>query len=152
MEISDIVYLAFSTIMVVVILHVGVFWVSRLIQPPKAKIVYVDRAPIQPIVPEVVSAPILPTPPPPVSPPPSSQSQPQPQASTAREMPQAMSVPTYDMPPPIVQSNKPQGMAASPTYDMPPPSKANAAGLPPPIETRDVDRVGFSGGKGGASQ
>jgi len=53
MEISDIVYLAFSTIMVVVILHVGVFWVSRLIQPPKPKIVYVDRAPIQPIVPEV---------------------------------------------------------------------------------------------------
>lgn len=150
MEISDIVYLAFSTIMVVVILHVGVFWVSRLIQPPKPKIVYVDRAPIQPIVPEVVSAPILPTPPPHVAPPPSSQSQPQ--ASTAREMPQAMSVPTYDMPPPIVQSNKPQGMAASPTYDIPQPSKANAAGLPPPIETRDVDRVGFSGGKGGASQ
>ena len=125
MEISDIVYLAFSTIIVIVVLHVGVFWVSRLIQPPKPKIVYVDRAPVQPIVPEVVSAPILPTPPPPVAPPP----------PTVREAPQAMSVPTYDIPPPIVQSNKPI-----------------PASLPPPIETRDVDRVGFSGGKAAPPQ
>jgi hypothetical protein len=125
MEISDIVYLAFSTIIVIVVLHVGVFWVSRLIQPPKPKIVYVDRTPVQPIVPEVVSAPILPTPPPPVAPPP----------PTVREAPQAMSVPTYDIPPPIVQSNKP-----------------NPASLPPPIETRDVDRVGFSGGKAAPPQ
>uniref|UniRef100_A0A6C0AK10 Uncharacterized protein n=1 Tax=viral metagenome TaxID=1070528 RepID=A0A6C0AK10_9ZZZZ len=125
MEISDIVYLAFSTIVVIVILHVGVFWVSRLIQPPKPKIVYVDRTPTQPIVPEVVSAPILPTPPPP--PPP-------------RELPsqpslQKATVPTYDMPPPIVQSNKP-----------------NPTTLPPPIETRDVDRVGFAGGKAAPPQ
>jgi hypothetical protein len=127
MEISDIVYLAFSTIIVIVVLHVGVFWVSRLIQPPKPKIVYVDRAPVQPIVPEVVSAPILPTPPPPVAPPPP--------PSTVREAPQAMSVPTYDIPPPIVQSNKP-----------------NPASLPPPIETRDVDRVGFAGGKAAPPQ
>lgn len=144
MEISDIVYLAFSTIMVVVILHVGVFWVSRLIQPPKPKIVYVDRAPI---VPEIVSAPILQAPPPPphVAAPL--------QQPAAREMPQTMSVPTYDMPPPIVQSNKPQGMAAAPTsYDMPPPNKSSPAALPPPIETRDVDRVGFSGGKGATPQ
>jgi len=125
MEISDIVYLAFSTIIVIVVLHVGVFWVSRLIQPPKPKIVYVDRAPVHPVVPEVVSAPILPTPPPPVAPPP----------PTVREAPQAMSVPTYDIPPPIVQSNKP-----------------NPASLPPPIETRDVDRVGFSGGKAAPPQ
>ena len=143
MEISDIVYLAFSTIVVIVILHVGVFWVSRLIQPPKPKIVYVDRAPI---VPEVVSAPIVsvaqaPSPPPSLPPPP------------AREMPQSMSVPTYDMPPPIVQSNKSQGMAASPTtYDMPAPNKSVPAALPPPIETRDVDRVGFSGGKAAPPQ
>lgn len=142
MEISDIVYLAFSTIMVIVILHVGVFWVSRLIQPPKPKIVYVDRAPI---VPEVVSAPILQTPPPPPPPP-----------TLVRETPQVMNVPTYDMPPPIVQSNKTQGMAASPTYDLPPPivqsNKPATASLPPPIETRDVDRVGFSGGKAAPPQ
>jgi hypothetical protein len=149
MEISDIVYLAFSTIMVVVILHVGVFWVSRLIQPPKPKIVYVDRA--APIIPEVVSAPILPTPPPHVAPP---LPVPPPPTSMAREMPQTMSVPTYDMPPPIVQSNKPQGMAASPTssYDIPQVNKPSGAGLPPPIETRDVDRVGFSGGKAAPPQ
>ena len=136
MEISDIVYLAFSTIVVIVILHVGVFWVSRMIQPPKPKIVYVDRAPI---IPEIVSAPVAPPPP------------------VAREMPQAMNVPTYDMPPPMVQSNKSQQAAsAMPSYDMPPPivqsNKPNPAGLPPPIETRDVDRVGFSGGKGATPQ
>lgn len=143
MEISDIVYLAFSTIVVIVILHVGVFWVSRLIQPPKPKIVYVDRAP--PIIPEIVSAPILHTPPAHVPPPP-----PPPPSSSSSQ--QTMSIPTYDMPPPIVQSNKPQGMAASPTYDMPLPTKPAAAGLPPPIETRDVDRVGFSGGKAAPPQ
>jgi hypothetical protein len=145
MEISDIVYLAFSTIVVIVILHVGVFWVSRLIQPPKPKIVYVDRAP--PIIPEIVSAPILHTPPAhaPIPVPPSS-------SSSSSSSQQTMSIPTYDMPPPIVQSNKPQGMAASPTYDMPLPTKPAAAGLPPPIETRDVDRVGFSGGKAAPPQ
>lgn len=136
MEISDIVYLAFATIVVIVILHVGVFWVSRLIQPPKPKIVYVDRTP--PIIPEVVSAPILPSPPASVVPP---------MQSTARETPQTMSVPTYDMPPPIVQSNKPQGMAAAPNYELPPPNKPDAQ-LPPPLETRNVDQVGFTGKKG----
>lgn len=118
MEISDIVYLAFATVLVVVVLHIGVFWVSRLIQAPKPKIVYVDRpvapvlAPIA-IVPEVLSAPLLPVPP--------------------REMPpQKATVPTYDMPPPIVQSNKP-----------------DPSGPPAPLETRNVDRVGFAGEKGG---
>lgn len=118
MEISDIVYLAFATVLVIVVLHIGVFWVSRLIQAPKPKIVYVDRpvapvsAPIA-IVPEVVSAPLLPVPP--------------------REMPpQKATVPTYDMPPPIVQSNKP-----------------DPSGPPAPLETRNVDRVGFAGEKGG---
>jgi len=145
MEISDIVYLAFATIMVIVILHVGVFWVSRLIQPPKPKIVYVDRAPS--IIPEIVSAPISH----PQAPPP-----PPPQQPVARELPQTMNIPTYDMPPPIVQSNKPQSMAAAPSYDIPPPivqsNKPNPTALPPPIETRDVDRVGFSGGKAAPPQ
>jgi hypothetical protein len=147
MEISDIVYLAFATIVVIVILHVGVFWVSRLIQPPKPKIVYVDRTPTQPIVPEVVSAPILHAP--------SAPHPPAPLQSMARDTPQTMSIPTYDMPPPIVQSNKPQSVAAAPTYELPPPivqSNKPEAQLPPPLETRNVDQVGFTGKKGAPPQ
>ena len=45
MEFGDIVYLAFATLMVIVLLHISVFWVSRIIQPPKPKIVYVQSPP-----------------------------------------------------------------------------------------------------------
>jgi len=37
------IYLAFATLLVIVLLHLGVFWVSRVIQPPKPKIVYVQQ-------------------------------------------------------------------------------------------------------------
>ena len=123
MEISDIVYLAFATIMVVVVLHVGVFWVSRMIQPPKPKIVYVDRTPIHAIQEPVVQAPQPPPPqqivlPPRVEPP------------TQSPQTQTLNVPTYaPLPLPIVQSTKSEPQ------------------LPPPIETRDTDKVGWSGGK-----
>lgn len=119
MEISDIVYLAFATIMVVVVLHIGVFWVSRMIQPPKPKIVYVDRTPIH-----AIQEPAPPAPPPPqiVLPP---RVEPPTQHTS-----QTVSVPTYaPLPMPIVQSNKAD------------------AQLPPPIETRETDKVGWSGGK-----
>lgn len=121
MEISDIVYLAFATIMVVVVLHIGVFWVSRMIQPPKPKIVYVDRTPIHAIqeqAPPPQPQPIVLPPriePPAIQSPPSSQT---------------LNVPTYAaLPLPIVQTNKAD------------------AQLPPPIETRETDKVGWSGGK-----
>ena len=119
MEISDIVYLAFATIIVVVVLHIGVFWVSRMIQPPKPKIVYVDRTPIQAIQ-EPVPPPQQIVLPPRVEPP----------AIQAPPSSQTLSVPTYaPLPLPIVQSNKAD------------------AQLPPPIETRETDKVGWSGGK-----
>ena len=111
MEISDIVYLAFSTVMVVVVLHIGVFWIARIIQPPKPKVVYVDRTPLPAIIPPDPT----PAPPPPIILPPQSQT---------------VNVPTYAaLPLPMVQSNKAD------------------AQLPPPIETREVDKVGWSGGK-----
>lgn len=123
MEISDIVYLAFATIMVVVVLHVGVFWVSRMIQPPKPKIVYVDRTPIHAIQEPIVQAQAPPPPqqivlPPRVEPP------------TQSPQTQTLNVPTYaPLPLPIVQSTKSEPQ------------------LPPPIETRETDKVGWSGGK-----
>ena len=118
MEISDIVYLAFSTIIVIMVLHIGVFWVSRMIQPPKPKIVYVDRTPTLPIVPEVVSAPIIPPAPVVMEPP-----------------PQKLTVPTYDIPPPIVQTSKPE-----------------PKGPPAPLETRNTGTVGFTGQKSETQQ
>lgn len=122
MEISDIVYLAFATIMVVVVLHIGVFWVSRMIQPPKPKIVYVDRTPIHAIQEPTVQAPPPPQQivlPPRVEPP------------TQSPQSQTVNVPTYaPLPLPIVQSTKSEPQ------------------LPPPIETRETDKVGWSGGKG----
>jgi len=79
MELTDIVYLAFATVAVIICLHVGVFWVSRLIQPPKPRVVYVER--------ERPAAP--PPPPPPVAP-----------------LPQTVQVPTYEQPP-IPQPSNP---------------------------------------------
>lgn len=93
MELTDIVYLAFATVAVIICLHVGVFWVSRLIQPPKPRVVYVERErPAPP--PHFVSAP----PPPPVAPPPPS-----------------VQVPTYEQPP-IPQPSNP-----APRMELPPP-------------------------------
>jgi hypothetical protein len=118
MEISDIVYLAFATIMVVVVLHIGVFWVSRMIQPPKPKVVYVDRTPLPAIIPPDSTS----IPPPVVVLPP--------RVEPPQQSSQTVNVPTYaPLPLPIVQSNKSEPQ------------------LPPPIETREVDKVGWSGGK-----
>lgn len=120
MEISDIVYLAFATIVVIVVLHIGVFWISRTIQPPKPKIVYVDRTPLPALIPEVQAAP--PPPPPQIVLPP-----------RVEPPPQTATVPMYAaMPPPVVQSIKSEPQ------------------LPPPIDTREMDKVGWSGSSGGA--
>jgi hypothetical protein len=123
MEISDIVYLAFSTVMVVVVLHIGVFWIARVVQPPKPKVVYVDRTPLPAIIPPDST----PVPPPPAPPP---QIVLPPRVEPPTQTSQTLNVPTYAaLPLPIVQSNKAD------------------AQLPPPIETREVDKVGWSGGK-----
>lgn len=75
MDIGDIIYLAFATLLVIVLLHLGVFWISRVIQPPRPKIVYVQ----QPTVPQVT---------PPMTQP------------TYNEQPQKVQVPAYDTPAP----------------------------------------------------
>lgn len=77
MDIGDIIYLAFATLLVVVLLHLGVFWVSRVIQPPKPKIVYVPQP--------VVSAPAPPQ-------------------QTYKEPAHSVQVPTYDPPPTAASS------------------------------------------------
>jgi hypothetical protein len=116
MEISDIVYLAFATIVVIVVLHIGVFWISRMIQPPKPKIVYVDRTPLPALIPEV---------------------------STPAPPPQVVLPPRVE--PPTAQA------ATVPTFvGMPPPAAQPMPELPPPIDTREMDKVGWSGASGGA--
>lgn len=74
----DIVYTAMSALLVVVVLHVAVFWVTRFIQPPKPKIVYLPAAQQQPQQQPVMlpQQPVQQLPPPP-----------------------AIQLPTYDSPP-----------------------------------------------------
>jgi protein TonB len=76
----DIVYTALAALLVVVVLHVAVFWVTRFIQPPKPRIVYLPAAQPQQ----------QPLPPPP------QQLQPPPQLPLP---PPAIQLPTYDSPP-----------------------------------------------------
>lgn len=75
----DIVYTAMSALLVVVVLHVAVFWVTRFIQPPKPKIVYLPAAQPQqqqPVMQSLPQQPVQQLPPPP-----------------------AIQLPTYDSPP-----------------------------------------------------
>jgi hypothetical protein len=122
MEISDIVYLAFATIMVIVVLHIGVFWISRTIQAPKPKIVYVDRTPLPALIPELQ---VPPAPP-----------QPQPQIVV--------------LPPRVEPPQSHSQTVTVPTFiGMPPPAAQPMLELPPPIDTREMDKVGWSGSSGG---
>ena len=122
MEISDIVYLAFATIMVIVVLHIGVFWISRTIQAPKPKIVYVDRTPLPALIPELQVP----------------QAPPQPQ-------------PQIVLPPRVEPPTQGHSQTATvPTFiGMPPPAAQPMPELPPPIDTREMDKVGWSGSSGG---
>jgi hypothetical protein len=65
----DIVYTAMTALLVVVVLHVAVFWVTRFIQPPKPKIVYLPAAPPPQQQPPVMlppqQQPVMQAPPPP---------------------------------------------------------------------------------------
>ena len=122
MEISDIVYLAFATVMVIVVLHIGVFWISRMIQAPKPKIVYVDRTPLPALIPDL-QAPQL--------------------------QPQVVLPPRVEPP----TQGQGQGQTATvPTFiGMPPPAAQPMPELPPPIDTREMDKVGWSGASGGVA-
>lgn len=83
MELLELLYIALGTIGILVFLHLGTFWVARVMQPPKPKIVYVQSPP-QP------AAPPPPPPPPPAPVPPPVLSQPA----------QTVQLPTYDTPAP----------------------------------------------------
>ena len=122
MEISDIVYLAFATVMVIVVLHIGVFWISRTIQAPKPKIVYVDRTPLPALIPELQA----------------------PQLQPQGVLPPRVEPPTQ---------GQGQGQTATvPTFiGMPPPAAQPMPELPPPIDTREMDKVGWSGASGGVA-
>ena len=68
MDIKEILYVAFATILVMIVLQVVTFMVTRMIYPPEPKVVYRD-------VPQYISVPQEP-PQPPVFPPPPSQNGP----------------------------------------------------------------------------
>lgn len=109
----DIVYTALAALLVVVVLHIAVFSVTRFIQPPKPKVVYLP-APVQQQQPILVQPQQLVAAPPlqaPVQPPPPQQAPP----------PPSVTLPTYDAPPP----------------------KPSLPSLPPPIETRESRQTGL---------
>ena len=112
--IENLLYTALATLLVIVLLHIGVFWVSRVIQPPKPRVVYMQSAPQQQqqqyntLPPPLVQQQQLSVPPPPA-----------PAAAVAAP---EIKLPTYDTPP---MNTKPASPLSS---------------LPPPIETRDPAR------------
>ena len=77
--IENIVYTALITVVVIIVLHIGVFWVSRVIQPPKPRVVYMPAPQQYNTLPP---APVAPPPPPPAPP-----------------APPEIKLPTYDTPP-----------------------------------------------------
>jgi hypothetical protein len=123
MELLEILYIALGTIGILIVLHLGTFWVSRIMQPPKPKIVYV-QAPVQP-------APPVPQPVPPQAMP---QVIPQVQPPVLSQAPQSIQLPTYEIPPTINPENTS--------------TKSPMGTLPPPIETRNTSKQ--SGGDLGA--
>lgn len=96
MDILELVYVALGTVGVLIVLHLSTFWVARMLQPPKPRIVYMP-APAQ------AQAAPPPPPPPPV----------------LREPPSQIQVPTYETAPP--RSTQPAAASASPVAALPPP-------------------------------
>ena len=107
----DIVYTALAALLVVVVLHIAVFSVTRFIQPPKPKVVYLP-APVQqqPIFVQPQHAP----------------PQPPPQAPQAQQAqpPPSITLPTYDAPP-----QKPQPPSLPPPIET---RESRQTGLPTP--------------------
>ena len=86
--IENLLYTGLATLLVIVLLHIGVFWVSRVIQPPKPRVVYMPQPPLPQqqyttLPPAVVQQSIQSAPPPPAA------------APAAPEI----KLPTYDTPP-----------------------------------------------------
>ena len=95
MEILDLLYVALGTVGILIVLHLSTFWIARILQPPKPRIVYVQAPPS--------SAAPPPPPPPPQSPP------------TLSEPAVKAQLPTYDIPPRgAAQASAPSTVAALP--------------------------------------
>jgi hypothetical protein len=86
MEILELFYIALGTIGVLIVLHLGTFWIARIIKPPAPKIVYV-QAPPQAQPPPPPPQQQAPPPPPPPS-----------QAALSETTPN-IQLPLYDTPP-----------------------------------------------------
>jgi hypothetical protein len=118
MELLELVYIALGTIGILLVLHLGTFWVSRIIQPPKPKIVYVQSPP-QPQPQPQVQQQAPPPPPPPV----------------LSQAPPSIQLPTYDVPPSTIPQNT---SAVPPMGSLPPPletrstTKQSGGDLGPP--------------------
>lgn len=112
MELLELLYIAMGTVGILIVLHIGTFWISRIMQPPKPKIVYLQAPPAQ------QSAP------PPVAPAP--QPVPQVQPPVLSQAPQSIQLPTYEIPPTINPENTS--------------TKSPMGTLPPPIETRSTTK------------
>lgn len=115
MELLELLYIALGTVGILIVLHIGTFWISRIMQPPKPKIVYVQSPPpqAQPQVQHVQQAP-LPPPAPPAPP------------AILSQASQSIQLPTYEIPPTI----NPENTSA----------KSPMGTLPPPIETRSTTK------------
>uniref|UniRef100_A0A6C0HLY6 Uncharacterized protein n=1 Tax=viral metagenome TaxID=1070528 RepID=A0A6C0HLY6_9ZZZZ len=110
--IENLLYTALATLLVIVLLHIGVFWVSRVIQPPKPRVVYMPQP-----------QPQYNTLPPPVL-----------QQLPMQPLPQSIQQTQPTPPAPLAAPE-----IKLPTYDTPP-TKPVPPALPPPIETRDPAR------------
>ena len=122
MELFEIFYIALGTIGILLVLHIGTFWISRIMQPPKPKIVYVQSPTQAPAPPVSYTSPVQPPAAPPAAP---AQQQPA-VPPVLRDQPVSIQLPTYDVPPSTIPQNT---SVASPM-----------GSLPPPIETRSTTK------------
>jgi hypothetical protein len=104
MELLELLYIALGTVGILVLLHLGTFWISRVMQPPKPKIVYV-QAPQQ-------QAPIQQQAPPP---------------PTLSQAPPSIQLPTYDSPPVAAAPSQPPAQGSTPLGQLPPPIETRNA-------------------------
>jgi hypothetical protein len=88
MELLELFYVALGTIGVLVFLHLGTFWVARMLQPPKPKIVYLRE-------------PAAAAPPPPPPPPVLSEAATKIQLPTYDTAPQPAAPAVASLPPPV---------------------------------------------------
>ena len=117
MELLELLYIALGTVGILVVLHLGTFWISRVMQPPKPKIVYVQ--PPQ-------AAPQQQAPAPPAQP-------------TLSQAPPSIQLPTYDAHPTAAAAvPAPPQQGGSPVGQLPPPietrntSKQSSGDIGPP--------------------